>query len=51
MAKLNGCIFLLKMMKFEKKSIWNKVSNSIKKNFIVNPSTIKNFWNQNKIFQ
>ena len=24
---------------------WNKVSNSVKKNLIANPSTIKSFWN------
>ena len=45
MEKLNRCIFSLKITNYLKKidDIWNKFSKSIKKNLMVNPSTIKNF--------
>ena len=33
MVKLNGCIFWLKMMIYEKNTIWDKVSSDIKKEF------------------
>ena len=45
--------FLIKDDELLKKynDIWNKVCNSIKKNFISNPFTIKKSENQNKVLQ
>ena len=45
MEKLNRCIFSLKITNYLKKidDIWNKFSKSMKKNLMVNPSTIKKF--------
>ena len=45
MVKLNGCFYLINDDELLKKytDVWNKVSNSIKKEFLTNPSAIKTF--------
>ena len=49
-VKLNGCIFLLKMMTYwENKMIFGITSWIVwKEDLIVNPSTIKELWKQKK---
>ena len=44
MVKLNGCFFFIENDELKiYNSIWNKVSNNIKKNLVANPSTIRNY--------
>ena len=42
MEKLNGCIFLLKMMTYYKNTIWGKVGADVKKEFDSEPVYNKN---------
>ena len=42
MEKLNGCIFLLKMMTYYKNTIWDKVGADVKKEFDSEPVYNKN---------
>ena len=46
MVKLNGCIFFFKIVNYQKNIMifWKKSSLVLKKNLIVNTSTIKFFW-------